>query len=74
MRHPNEFYIWSDPAVDWRKNQREVLASGKIPKHDLMKDDNIYYLYQPSKDVFYLMVKHELSRGEAEFILHYNEY
>ena len=74
MRHPNEFFIWSDPAIDWRKNQAEVLASGKMPKHVLMKDDNIFYLNRPSNDVFYLMIKHELSRGEAEFILHHNEY
>ena len=74
MRHPSEFYIRFDIAMDWQKRQKEVLASGKMSKFDLMQDDNIYYINQPSKRVFYLMVEYELSRGEAEFILHHNEY
>jgi len=60
--------------MDWQKRQKEVLDSGKMPKFDLMRDDNIYFINQPSKRVFYLMVEYELSRGEAEFILHHNEY
>ena len=74
MRHPSEFYIRFDNAMDWQKRQKEVLASGKMSKFDLMQDDNIYYINQPSKRVFYLMVEYELSRGEAEFILHHDEY
>ena len=74
MRHPSEFYIRFDIAMDWQKRQKEVLAPGKMSKFDLMQDDNIYYINQPSKRVFYLMVEYELSRGEAEFILHHDEY
>ena len=74
MRHPSEFYIRFDIAMDWQKRQKEVLDSGKMPKFDLMQDENIYYINQPSKRVFYLMVEYELSRGEAEFILHHDEY
>ena len=74
MRHPSEFYIRFDIAMDWQKRQKEVLASGKMSKFDLMQDDNIYYINQPSKRVFYLMMEYELSRGEAEFILHHDEY
>ena len=74
MRHPSEFYIRFDIAMDWQKRQKEVLASGKMSKFDLMQDDNIYYINQPSKRVFYLMVEYELARGEAEFILHHDEY
>ena len=74
MRHPSEFCIRFDIAMDWQKRQKEVLASGKMPKFDLMRDNNIYFINQPSKRVFYLMVEYELSRGEAEFILHHNEY
>ena len=36
MRHPSEFYIRFDIAMDWQKRQKEVLASGKMPKFDLM--------------------------------------
>ena len=74
MRHPEEFCIGFDIAMDWQKRKRQVLDSGKMPKYDLMRDDNIHYIYQPSKDVIYLMVEYYLSRGEAEFILHYDNY
>ena len=74
MRHPDQFCIGFDPALDWKAHQKEVLSSGLKPEGDLMQDDNIFYLNHPSSDVLYLMIEYKLSRGEAEFILNSGAY
>ncbi len=72
MRTPEEFYVWQDLAIT--ADERARIANSCLPTSPLMSDGNVLYMHRPDLEVRYLMVHHNLSRGEAEFILHHHEY
>ena len=76
MRHPDEFYFCFDPAMydQEQEEEKQIIARASLTSKQSMTDGNIHFMFPPESRVTYIMLKYNLSRGEAEFMLHWNKY